>query len=88
MLSKMRFETKNFFDLMLVHGDKADAIHQAHSPAPEIQPEFIRPLMEILIHPQNLQYAQNIPGPEACGIEPDPFMKQSERLPHHVVGCD
>jgi hypothetical protein len=63
MIDKMGFEAECFFDSMLMHGDKADAIHQTGPGVSQIHPELTGPLMKILIHPPDVQHAQYIPVP-------------------------
>ena len=86
MICKVGFETERLFDLMLMHGEKADAVHETGPFAPQVQPEFIGPLMHICIHPPDIEHAEHIAIPENGGLTPDPFLKQPERFPHHVVG--
>lgn len=70
---------------MLVHGHKTDAVHQADPHTPQIEPEFVCPLMAISIHPPYFNNGQDVFAPKTGRLEADSFLQQTDCFPHHIV---
>ena len=51
MGSEILLEVEGLFDLLLVHGDVADTVHQAVVLAAQVHPQFAGQPVGVFIHP-------------------------------------
>ena len=86
LLDVVGFEGESLFDPVLMHGDVADAVHEAEAPATQVHPEFIGPAVECLVDSVDIQNPQNVPAPQLGGIEADPVLQHGRCLRYHIVG--
>ena len=86
MVPVVDLEAEGFFDTKGVHGDMADAVHQAEAVAAQVQPEFVGFAVGILVGPVDLGDSQYVFVPDAGRVEAEAVLQQTDGFGDHVVG--
>ena len=78
-------EAENLFDMLLMHDDKADAVHQAETPIPQVHPDRVGLLVNGLVDPVHVHHSQDVLAPQLGGIEPDAVLQHGHGLRRHII---
>ena len=76
LLNVIGLEAEGFVNMMLVHDDVAEAIHDAESAAMKPCPELVSLTMRGWIGPVDIEDGENVPIPKAGGFKTESVLQQ------------